>query len=347
MKSSIKINILLHASKFSFTRQLPSYMAMEGFDFYENSQLDIVWDMVVSFEGMPVSQQIRCKRGGLIFISPEPPDTKRYANRFLNQFDHVISTQPKIKHANNHLSQPATDWWFGRNVKQLRYHHHFDQLENLPLSPKTSKISFIASNQSTVPGHIKRLKFLNAVKNTFGNRIDYFGRGFNQVDDKADALLPYMFSICIENSAIPHYWTEKIADPILGFTVPIYGGCLNLADYFSPNSYVKIDVDDIPNSLLAIEHILSNASKIYQDKLPALLESRRKLLHEYNMYGMLRRFYEKEFALEVQPGHVIDILLHPQNQYFESVIINKMVNQRNFIKRFRYKVLSKLKLISY
>lgn len=347
MDSRIRINILLNLSMVSLIRQLPPYLRKQGFDFYENSQLDIVWDMVVMFEGMPQIQRIKCKQGGLIYISAEPPNSRRYASRFLSQFDHIISTHPKINHASNHLSQPAVDWWFGRNYKPVRYNYQFEQLEHLPLPNKTHKISFIASNQSNMPGHIKRLKFLAAVKNAFGDQIDYYGYGFNLVQDKADALLPYMFSVCIENSSIPHYWTEKLADPLLGYTIPVYAGCLNIDAYFPADSHLKIDVNDIPNSLKTIGALIANSNQIYQNKLPALLESRKKLLHEYNMFGVLKRFYEEKVASDMQEKYVNEKRLHPPQYFFETAIINKLLKQKNFLKRLRYKIMYKLKLISY
>jgi hypothetical protein len=346
MNSRIKINIISDPSNQRFSHQLPSYLISEGFDFYENNVEDIVWDMVVLYENVPDSYQVRCKSGGLVFISAEPPENKRYATRFLKQFDHVITTHPSICHPNNYLHQPAIDWWFGKTSKPLAYTYHFQQIEEFPLPQKTKKISFVASNQSALPGHIKRLRFLHAVKQNFGDRIDFFGRGFHQVEDKADALLPYMFSICIENSSILHYWTEKVADPFLAYTVPIYFGCQNIEDYFDSKSIVHIDVNDIPNSLAVIQHVLDHAEQIYADKMPSMLESRKKLLHEYNIFGLLKRFYQNYVSISQLVGE-IKTTIHPQQYFFETAMINKFLYGLNFAKRFRYKVLSKLKLIPY
>jgi hypothetical protein len=42
-----------------------------------------------------------------------------------------------------------------------------------------------------------------------------------------------MFHICIENTSIPNYFSEKILDCFLTKTIPIYIGCSNLNSYFN------------------------------------------------------------------------------------------------------------------
>ncbi len=74
--------------------------------------------------------------------------------------------------------------------------------------------------------------FFDTINKYFEKEIEFFGKNINPIHDKADALLRYKFSICIENSSINDYWTEKFADPILAYTIPIYYGCMNIEDYY-------------------------------------------------------------------------------------------------------------------
>lgn len=95
---------------------------------------------------------------------------------------------------------------------------------------KTKLVSAVASTKSFLPGHIRRLEFINTIK----DRVDLFGRGTGrEVLSKLEALKDYRFSIAIENSAYDdYYFTEKIVDCFLTGTVPIYFGCPHIGDFF-------------------------------------------------------------------------------------------------------------------
>ena len=42
----------------------------------------------------------------------------------------------------------------------------------------------------------------------------------------------YKFHVCIENFSTPHYFSEKIINPLRCNTTPIYWGCKNIHSYF-------------------------------------------------------------------------------------------------------------------
>ena len=42
----------------------------------------------------------------------------------------------------------------------------------------------------------------------------------------------YEFHICIENVESNHYFSEKIINPLLNGTTPLYLGCVNIETYF-------------------------------------------------------------------------------------------------------------------
>ena len=81
--------------------------------------------------------------------------------------------------------------------------------------PKNKLVSIIASNKSHLPGHQQRMHMLEQLK----DYAPLFGRGFNEVEYKEEALADYMFSVAIENA--DDWFTEKILDCFLTGTVPI------------------------------------------------------------------------------------------------------------------------------
>ncbi len=86
---------------------------------------------------------------------------------------------------------------------------------------KTRNLSIIASKQNKIEGHKLRHRLVDWLR---AEKIDaaILGRAYQPLDDKADGLAPYRFSIVIENTREPHYHTEKIIDAMLCRTVPIY-----------------------------------------------------------------------------------------------------------------------------
>lgn len=289
----ININILTRFNHPNFIHQLDVKRFGDDYSFYENSEKNIIWDLLVVYEGIKVDRDIKVKEGGLLFISGEPPMASVYPKKFLNQFDFIMSSHPKLRHTNNLLSHPALNWHFGFDFKLNQYKYTFGQLVQLQKPIKTKNISVISSNKNMMPGHNKRMKLIETLKNKFSGEIDFFGKGINPIDDKSDAILPYRFHICIENSFINDYWSEKFADPILGYSIPIYIGCKNIKDYFNENSFYNFEITDINGICNLISKIVDTPEKYYKQKINGLEESRRRLLNNYNLFPVLVDFLQK------------------------------------------------------
>jgi hypothetical protein len=148
------------------------------------------------------------------------------------------------------------------------------------LKPKTKFMSIIFSKKKITLGHQYRHILVDAILKT-NLPIDIYGGGCNlekykNNDDprikgefETHSYLPYedyMFHICIENVNIPHYLSEKIINPLLVKTIPLYWGCKNIDDYF-PNTYYGLtgnadkDIDiitDIHNNTSKYSNIAHN-----------------------------------------------------------------------------------------
>ena len=66
-----------------------------------------------------------------------------------------------------------------------------------------------------------------------------FGRGFNEVEYKEEALADYMFSVAIENA--DDWFTEKILDCFLTGTVPVYYGTPSITKWFNPDGIIYLE----------------------------------------------------------------------------------------------------------
>jgi hypothetical protein len=73
-----------------------------------------------------------------------------------------------------------------------------------------------------------------------------------------EQMFDCMFHICIENTSIPNYFSEKILDCFLTKTVPLYIGCPNIGDFFDVRGLFQFEtissVIDICNMLDTIDY---------------------------------------------------------------------------------------------
>ncbi len=170
-------------------------------------------------------------------------------------------------------SHPAVPWFL---------EHSYDELKTFQIPEKRELLSWVTSNKSGFPGHKKRMAFLNYIVANGSLPIDIYG-----VDTFVDikhmsGLGPYYYALAIENASGPHYWTEKLADCFLTWSVPFYYGCTNLADYFPQDSYIWIDIEAPHEATSLINQTMSHDD--WQRRLPAVEEARRLILEEYQFF---------------------------------------------------------------
>jgi hypothetical protein len=91
---------------------------------------------------------------------------------------------------------------------------------------KTKLVSVISSEKTQLSGHKLRHDVIGRYS------LDVFGRGYNPVNQKIEALGEYAFSVVIENCKRDYWFTEKLIDCLITGTIPIYWGCPSIGDFF-------------------------------------------------------------------------------------------------------------------
>jgi hypothetical protein len=210
-----------------------------------------------------------CDPGKVIAFMMEP-GVKNLHPWMFKQLDQYAKVYSPIGHSDNTISSHGFLGW------HLRQDYSF--LKALELPAKTKRMSCIASDLTTLKGHRNRFNFVNALRKE-SLAIDFFGKGSNYVGDKISGLLPYQYSIAIENCSIENYFTEKINDCFLSYTVPLYYGCSNIGRYFPADSFINIDIENISKGIQQVADIISNDD--WQSRLSALSEARELVLHKY------------------------------------------------------------------
>jgi hypothetical protein len=190
-------------------------------------------------------------------------------------FDRVYSNCVPSRDAKYFISQPALPWHVNRS---------FDELTTCPVPEKSRPLSWIVGNARDLPGHITRYAFLRRVQES-GLDIDHYGRAVRPIEDKWEGLAPYRYSIAAENTVWNDYWTEKVADCFLSWTVPFYHGAANLENYFPVEAFIRIDISKPEEALGIIRRALKEDD--WEVRLPALQEARRRVLYEYQLFPYL------------------------------------------------------------
>jgi hypothetical protein len=139
----------------------------------------------------------------------------------------------------NHPQYTRIDY-HGFEIKSLIRPDHFAEQA---MNQKTKFCNFLYGNQ--VPYRENFFQELSKYK-----KIDAPGRSMNNHpslehdkklglwESKRQFLVPYKFTIAFENYTYPGYNTEKLLDPLLAGSIPIYIGNPDIENQFSPSSFV-------------------------------------------------------------------------------------------------------------
>lgn len=156
------------------------------------------------------------------------------------------------------------------------------------------------------PGHQQRMAF-RATLQSRASDVQVFGRGIRPIATKQEALDPFRYTLAIENTRIPHYWTEKIGDAFLARTVPLYCGCPNVTRYFESASFIAIDPEDPAACAERIEEIIQKPPS--SAHLDAVEEARARILDELQLFPWLAQKLLTERTVGPPRRHRLDKIM--------------------------------------
>jgi hypothetical protein len=179
-------------------------------------------------------------------------------------------------------------WWVGLNYMELT------NLKNLE---KTKNLSIIDSGKSMTNGHKKRSTIIRKLINNHPYEFDLYGKivgdkkGLPYMRQlphrkKESGLLDYRYNLAIENGSTNFYFSEKIVDPLLCWTMPIYWGCKKIDKFFPKGSYINIDIN---KSGVEQEILEISKSNIREENMEAISEARDLIMNKYNLWSTIER----------------------------------------------------------
>lgn len=282
-------------------RQLPGTQDRWGRCLFTFDPDDRDYDWLVVYDDLAPSgperfskrvEELACPRSHTLFVTAEPSTIKVYGDDFLNQFGWLLTSQEPwaTPHPGAIHAQPALRWFYGVPWRWKECPERLRSWDAMHAAAPTDKDKLIStvtsSKQMAVTEHRARFEFISRLREAMPE-LDAFGHGVQLIDDKADALDRYRYHVAVENHVCPHHITEKLSDAFLGCTLPFYSGAPNAADYFPADSFIPIDIHDFDGALRTIRQAIADGE--YEKRLPAILEARRRVLEEHNIFAVVER----------------------------------------------------------
>jgi hypothetical protein len=159
-----------------------------------------------------------------------------------------------------------------------------------PFKPaKEFEVSYVRSTKRQLAGHLFRDQIEAALRPPHRFRLQY---PREWIPDKRPLFTHAMFHIAAENSRHPNYFTEKLVDCMVSYTVPLYWGCPNIGDYFDPAGVLAFETGDELAEILA-----RLRPEDYFDRLPAVEENCRRAVRDYAFFFLrMNRLIAREGA---------------------------------------------------
>ncbi len=281
----MKVNILRNYDYPDLMRQTPNNSGLWGsLKFTAGSVSDSDYLVVLNKPNEDI--KINCRIGCRWLIIQEPPYQQNdYLKKYFKHFDKIFTQIDDPAFINIIHSQTSLPWHVDKSYDDLT------SLSEQNLSEKENKISWITSTKKIHPIHFERLAFMDFIKQS-DLEIDLFGRGIQPIENKFDGLFPYKYTLSVENYCGDNYWTEKIADAFLCWTMPIYYGCTNICDYFPERSIIKIDINKPQEALEIINKAITD--QVWDENLLAIKKARDLVLNKYQIFPFLSEQIRKD-----------------------------------------------------
>lgn len=153
-------------------------------------------------------------------VQPLINDIKNKLDIYLNEYEKIFTWSEELVNLHERICWiPGSGSW----------------IREPQIYPKSELVSIIASNKSHLQGHQQRLHMIDQLK----EYAPLFGRGFNEIEFKEEALANYMFSVAIENA--DNWFTEKLLDCFLTGTIPIYYGTPSVGKWFNTDGIIFLE----------------------------------------------------------------------------------------------------------
>jgi alpha(1,3/1,4) fucosyltransferase len=192
------------------------------------------------------------------------------------------------------------------------------------LKKKTRFCAFLISNDKAEE-RIRLFQHLSEYR-----KVDSGGKALNNigfaVENKVQFIQDYKFTIAYENCSYPGYTTEKIYEPFLVHSVPLYWGNPRINEDFNPKAFICAHNFSSEKELIEYIRYVDQNDEVYKKYLEEPCFSNNKVPEDFKQAKILS-FFEHIF----RNLNKIKIVSKRTDYFlFYKYKIGNMVNQLNF-----------------
>ena len=293
----IHAHIVTDVPEIEFTRQtFEASNYWGGVKFTYGLNLPERYDVLIIYSCNRWTIKTKLPFNRVAYVSGEPEWLLRHSPSFLNQFRYIVISGDHSLNTIRLKESISVPWFVGLkfispHVPDPKESLGIEQIIDWGIPPKNNKISIVTSKITVGKNHRLRLGFIEYLKDTIPDRIKLYGWNFNQIADKKDAIMPHKYHLALENSVDSWGWTEKLADPLLCYSLPFYFGSNNAEKEIPNKAFIRIDPTNpeeaVRNMLTAIE------SDSWSNRINAIKEAREKILFQYNIISVFARIAKR------------------------------------------------------
>jgi hypothetical protein len=215
--------------------------------------------------------------------------------------NHILSRDNslKFKDCYNFLHHEFNNCWLAQTWWVDMGYETIDDTPPL----KTKTLTVIDSGKDMVKGHKDRSNIINKLILKYPNDIDVYGKitqgkenkkpfkTFLPNKNKISGLIDYKYSLVIENGSTDYYFSEKISDSIMCWTMPIYWGCKKIDRFLPKGSYINFDINEsnVEDKIIEI-----SKSSYAEDNIDNLIKARKLIMNKYNIWPTIEMAIKKE-----------------------------------------------------
>lgn len=172
--------------------------------------------------------------------------------------------------------------------------------QTYPINRENKLLSILSFKNHDI-GHKKRINFIKEIEKKNINLIDIYGKenyhNFNNYkgevinNDKEKCFEKYKYCFQVENNFEYNYATEKIWEPIVCECLCFYWGCPNLENYIDPLSFVRLDLDNIDESISIIQKAINE--DWWSQRIENIKKEKNRIINELGFFPTINKIIKE------------------------------------------------------
>ena len=208
--------------------------------------------------------------------------------QFLNQFKYIYS--PNFTNLITSINTPPFLMWSLRGNPFLESFEESDVEFYKNYNPKKDRLLSVYCTDKQITEIQKvRLDFVKKLKAELGDDLHWYGTDI-KTKSKIDGIGRYKYHLVLENQISNNFISEKLYDPFLGNSYPIYSGAPNASEFFNTESFTYINLHDFNGSINKIKECIK--SDLHEKNKLHIDKSKNYVLTKFNLIKRIDEIVE-------------------------------------------------------